>query len=182
MVWSANGTCAVMSPCDVSQVEMFPEPKETSPPTMVCQWVVQSCPCDVSQVEMFPEPKERTFRLDAVLTVPKWGKSCDWKPRDDAMLMLGVHWHGVAHWEHIAADDRSPFVLAGLPITLCRAQACRLDRGTRSVAKPCCAWILPSIEGEALLACQCSCQQCCTSVWVAALHTIHGWLLGSMQG
>lgn len=55
---------------------------------------------------MFPEPKERTFRLDGVLTVPKWGKSCDWKPKDDAMLMLGVHWHGVAHWENIAADDR----------------------------------------------------------------------------
>lgn len=58
------------------------------------------------QVELFPEPKERTFRLDAVLTVPKWGKSCEWKPKDDSMLMLGVHWHGVAHWERIAADSR----------------------------------------------------------------------------
>ena len=65
-----------------------------------------TCLSCYAQVEMFPEPKERTFRLDGVLTVPKWGKSCDWKPKDDAMLMLGVHWHGVAHWENIAADDR----------------------------------------------------------------------------
>ena len=54
---------------------------------------------------MFPEP-QRNLRLDIQLSIPKWGKACGWSPRDDAMLMLGVHWHGLAHWENIAADER----------------------------------------------------------------------------
>lgn len=58
------------------------------------------------QVESFAEP-QRNLRLDIQLSIPKWGKACGWTARDDAMLMLGVHWHGLAHWENIAADDRS---------------------------------------------------------------------------
>ena len=57
------------------------------------------------QVESFPEP-QRNLRLDIQLSIPKWGKACGWSARDDAMLMLGVHWHGLAHWENIAADER----------------------------------------------------------------------------
>lgn len=61
--------------------------------------------CSV-QIEAFAEP-QRSLRLDIQLSIPKWGKACGWTARDDAMLMLGVHWHGLAHWENIAADDRS---------------------------------------------------------------------------
>ena len=58
------------------------------------------------QIEAFAEP-QRSLRLDIQLSIPKWGKACGWTARDDAMLMLGVHWHGLAHWENIAADERS---------------------------------------------------------------------------
>ncbi|KAL0021888.1 hypothetical protein WJX77_011593 [Trebouxia sp. C0004] len=57
------------------------------------------------KIEAFAEP-QRSLRLDIQLSIPKWGKACGWTARDDAMLMLGVHWHGLAHWENIAADER----------------------------------------------------------------------------
>lgn len=39
-------------------------------------------------------------------SAPKWGRAIGWTPRDDAMLLLGIYWHGMAHWEHVAADAR----------------------------------------------------------------------------
>jgi hypothetical protein len=50
----------------------------------------------------------RSFRLDAASTPPqaKWGRAVGWEPRDDAMLLLGVYWHGVGHWEAIVRDER----------------------------------------------------------------------------
>ena len=39
-------------------------------------------------------PKQ--FRVDtAGAPLAKWGKACGWTSRDDAMLMLGVHWCGL---------------------------------------------------------------------------------------
>ena len=29
----------------------------------------------------------------------QWMKGCDWMPRDDAMLLLGVYRHGINNWE-----------------------------------------------------------------------------------
>jgi len=71
------------------------------------------------QIEAFAEP-QRSLRLDIQLSIPKWGKACGWTARDDAMLMLGVHWHGLAHWENIAADDRSaPTPCAWSDVMIC---------------------------------------------------------------
>jgi hypothetical protein len=63
------------------------------------------CGC-CTQVEECAEPRERVFRLDADLPVPKWGKDCDWSSQNDAMLLLGVSWHGLGHWDKLAQDDR----------------------------------------------------------------------------
>jgi hypothetical protein len=39
-----------------------------------------------------PEP-HKVFRLEAVqVTLPKWGRMCEWTPHDDAMLLLGIYW------------------------------------------------------------------------------------------
>lgn len=52
----------------------------------------------------------RSFRLEAagVPPPPKWGKDprINWEVKDDAMLLLGVYYHGLGHWEEIIADDR----------------------------------------------------------------------------
>ncbi|EIE23598.1 hypothetical protein COCSUDRAFT_47361 [Coccomyxa subellipsoidea C-169] len=53
-----------------------------------------------------PEP-HKVFRLDAVaVTLPKWARMCDWTPHDDAMLLLGIYWHGLGHWDQLAGDLR----------------------------------------------------------------------------
>ncbi|KAK9828376.1 hypothetical protein WJX81_001254 [Elliptochloris bilobata] len=47
------------------------------------------------------------FRLQAVqVAMPKWGRACGWTARDDAMLLLGVYWHGLGRWDLLAADTR----------------------------------------------------------------------------
>jgi chromodomain-helicase-DNA-binding protein 1 len=50
----------------------------------------------------------RTFRLEANCIPPaaKWSKQLGWSTKDDAMLLLGVHFHGLGHWEAIIKDDR----------------------------------------------------------------------------
>lgn len=36
----------------------------------------------------------------------KWVKTLGWTPRDDAALLLGVHFHGLGHWEQLIRDTR----------------------------------------------------------------------------
>ena len=54
----------------------------------------------VAQVETLHHPA-RDFQLAAAAlpAVPKWGRACDWSPRDDAMLLLGVNRYGIDHWD-----------------------------------------------------------------------------------
>lgn len=41
---------------------------------------------------MSDPPKQ--FRLESAnIAVPKWGRMCNWTARDDAMLLLGLHWY-----------------------------------------------------------------------------------------
>ncbi len=48
----------------------------------------------VVQIEAVGPEAHKVFRLDAVaVTLPKWGRMCDWTPHDDAMLLLGIYWH-----------------------------------------------------------------------------------------
>ncbi|GIL73203.1 hypothetical protein Vretifemale_3383 [Volvox reticuliferus] len=53
------------------------------------------------------EPAAQNFRLDATsqLSVPKWGKAINWTSREDALLLLGVHLHGMGHWDKVAFDE-----------------------------------------------------------------------------
>lgn len=46
---------------------------------------------------------ETTFRLRAHVKAPLYGVS--WKMKQDSMLLLGVHRHGLGNWARIAADD-----------------------------------------------------------------------------
>jgi hypothetical protein len=62
----------------------------------------------IDALEASGQELPRSFRLEAASTPPqaKWGRAVGWGPRDDAMLLLGVYWHGVGHWEAIARDER----------------------------------------------------------------------------
>lgn len=53
-----------------------------------------------SQIEALEDPA-RDFELapNALPAVPKWGRACNWTPRDDAMLLLGVYRYGIDHWD-----------------------------------------------------------------------------------
>ena len=53
---------------------------------------------------MADPPKQ--FRVDtAGAPLAKWGKICNWSSRDDAMLMLGVHWCGPCPQQHLKQLD-----------------------------------------------------------------------------
>ncbi|CAL8472046.1 g11588 [Coccomyxa elongata] len=59
------------------------------------------------KIEAVGPEAHKVFRLDAVaVTLPKWGRMCDWTPHDDAMLLLGIYWHGLGHWDQLAGDLR----------------------------------------------------------------------------
>ena len=44
-----------------------------------------------------------TYRLDtaAQMSAPKWGAALGWTPREDAMLLMGVHIHGLNNWDKV---------------------------------------------------------------------------------
>ncbi|KAK9824197.1 hypothetical protein WJX72_008454 [[Myrmecia] bisecta] len=80
------------------------------------------------KIEAVAEP-EKHFRLEAVnLSIPKWGRECGWSVRDDAMLLLGVYWYGMGHWQAMADDER-------LRLGTMLAQAA-VEKRTREPAQP----------------------------------------------
>jgi len=62
----------------------------------------------LTALEAASQSLPRAFRLDAAGTPPqaKWGRAVGWTPKDDAMLLLGVYWHGMGHWEAIVGDPQ----------------------------------------------------------------------------
>lgn len=46
------------------------------------------------------------YRLEplAQLSAPKWAKTLGWSSKDDSMLLVGVHTHGLNNWERIIRD------------------------------------------------------------------------------
>ena len=47
---------------------------------------------------------EFTVERGAQMRAPTWGKEHKWGQRQDAMLLLGVHRHGLGNWEAVAKD------------------------------------------------------------------------------
>lgn len=62
--------------------------------------------CLAKHVERFSDPLQ--FRLGGGihLKLPAWASSCGWTTRDDAMLLLGIYYHGFGRWEDIRLDSR----------------------------------------------------------------------------
>ncbi|CAI9761615.1 unnamed protein product [Fraxinus pennsylvanica] len=46
------------------------------------------------------------FRALAYLKPATWSKGCGWNQKDDARLLLGVHYHGFGNWEKIRLDEK----------------------------------------------------------------------------
>ena len=65
--------------------------------------LADNCGCSTLQIEALADPA-RDFELSpaALPAAPKWGRACDWTPRDDAMLLLGVYRYGIDHWDRCA--------------------------------------------------------------------------------
>eukprot|EP00963_Diacronema_lutheri_P014292 scaffold2859_cov349-Pavlova_lutheri.AAC.29 len=62
--------------------------------------------CLARHVERFADPLQ--FRLGGGihLKLPVWASSCGWTTRDDAMLLLGIYYHGFGRWEDIRVDSQ----------------------------------------------------------------------------
>ncbi|XP_019163808.1 PREDICTED: protein CHROMATIN REMODELING 5 isoform X2 [Ipomoea nil] len=46
------------------------------------------------------------FRALAYLKPATWSKGCGWNQKDDARLLLGIHYHGFGNWEKIRLDEK----------------------------------------------------------------------------
>ncbi|XP_075520131.1 protein CHROMATIN REMODELING 5-like [Primulina tabacum] len=45
------------------------------------------------------------FRALAYLKPATWSKGCGWNQKDDARLLLGIHYHGFGNWEKVRLDE-----------------------------------------------------------------------------
>ncbi|KAE9462183.1 hypothetical protein C3L33_05903, partial [Rhododendron williamsianum] len=46
------------------------------------------------------------FRALMYLKPATWSKGCGWNQKDDAKLLLGIHYHGFGNWEKIRLDEK----------------------------------------------------------------------------
>lgn len=58
------------------------------------------------------------FRALAYLKPATWSKGCGWNQKDDARLLLGIHYHGFGNWEKIRLDEKLGLVKKIAPVEL----------------------------------------------------------------
>ncbi|KAK4482440.1 hypothetical protein RD792_009597 [Penstemon davidsonii] len=58
------------------------------------------------------------FRALAYLKPATWSKGCGWNQKDDARLLLGIHYHGFGNWEKIRLDERFGLAKKIAPVEL----------------------------------------------------------------
>ena len=52
------------------------------------------------------EDKEK-FRIGGGMLprAPVWSRKCGWSPKDDAMVLVGIHRHGFGSWDKVLGDE-----------------------------------------------------------------------------
>ncbi|KAL6518731.1 Protein CHROMATIN REMODELING 5 [Orobanche hederae] len=58
------------------------------------------------------------FRVLAYLKPSTWSKGCGWNQKDDARLLLGIHYHGFGNWEKIRLDEKLGLTKKIAPVEL----------------------------------------------------------------
>ncbi|KAL9143209.1 hypothetical protein ABFS82_14G221200 [Erythranthe guttata] len=58
------------------------------------------------------------FRALASLKPSTWSKGCGWNQKDDARLLLGIHYHGFGNWEKIRLDEKLGLTKKIAPVEL----------------------------------------------------------------
>ncbi|KAI3461152.1 hypothetical protein Pfo_017815 [Paulownia fortunei] len=58
------------------------------------------------------------FRALAYLKPSTWSKGCGWNQKDDARLLLGIHYHGFGNWEKIRLDEKLGLAKKIAPVEL----------------------------------------------------------------
>ncbi|XP_071726363.1 protein CHROMATIN REMODELING 5 [Rutidosis leptorrhynchoides] len=58
------------------------------------------------------------FQALMYLKPATWSKGCGWNQKDDARLLLGIHYHGFGNWEKIRLDERLGLLKKIAPVEL----------------------------------------------------------------
>lgn len=58
------------------------------------------------------------FQALMYLKPATWSKGCGWNPKDDARLLLGIHYHGFGNWEKIRLDEKLGLLKKIAPVEL----------------------------------------------------------------
>ncbi|KAL0390776.1 UNVERIFIED_CONTAM: protein CHROMATIN REMODELING 5 [Sesamum calycinum] len=58
------------------------------------------------------------FRALGYLKPSTWSKGCGWNQKDDARLLLGIHYHGFGNWEKIRLDEKLGLTKKIAPVEL----------------------------------------------------------------
>ncbi|KAL8480023.1 hypothetical protein ACS0TY_026817 [Phlomoides rotata] len=58
------------------------------------------------------------FRALAYLKPSTWSKGCGWNQKDDARLLLGIHYYGFGNWEKIRLDEKLGLTKKIAPVEL----------------------------------------------------------------
>ncbi|KAL3620342.1 Protein CHROMATIN REMODELING 5 [Castilleja foliolosa] len=58
------------------------------------------------------------FRALSYLKPSTWSKGCGWNQKDDARLLIGIHYHGFGNWEKIRLDEKLGLTKKIAPVEL----------------------------------------------------------------
>ncbi|KAL2485488.1 Protein CHROMATIN REMODELING 5 [Abeliophyllum distichum] len=69
------------------------------------------------RVNQYEDPLS-LFRALAYLKPATWSKGCGWNQKDDARLLLGVHYHGFGNWGKVRLDEKLGLTKKIAPVEL----------------------------------------------------------------
>lgn len=69
------------------------------------------------RISRFADPISQ-FRALMYLKPATWSKGCGWNQKDDAKLLLGIHYHGFGNWEKIRLDEKLGLTKKIAPVEL----------------------------------------------------------------
>lgn len=69
------------------------------------------------RISRYADPVSQ-FRALAYLKPATWSKGCGWNQKDDARLLLGIHYHGFGNWEKIRLDEKLGLMKKIAPVEL----------------------------------------------------------------
>ncbi|XP_052187845.1 protein CHROMATIN REMODELING 5 isoform X2 [Diospyros lotus] len=70
-----------------------------------------------NRISQYEDPISQ-FRALNYLKPATWSKGCGWNQKDDAKLLLGIHYHGFGNWEKIRLDEKLGLTKKIAPVEL----------------------------------------------------------------